>query len=120
MQQNLLPNEDFCCPFKHRIILLPIHQDQYVDTNKPKIHYLARKQGGHQTLYGFYNLRNFSIAQFDYLISESGRKGVWSVFMKILIKSALIVTLFKLIGIVGCVSVLLLLMPTAGSSLNCS
>lgn len=40
--------------------------------------------------------------------------------MKILIKSALIVTLFKLIGIVGCVSVLLLLVPTAESSLNCS
>lgn len=46
MQQNLLANEDFCCPFKHRIILLPIHQDQHFDTNKPKIHYLARKQGG--------------------------------------------------------------------------
>lgn len=63
---------------------------------------------------------NFSITQFDYLISESGRKGFWSVLMKNLIKSALIVTLFKLIGIVGCVSVLLLLVPTAGSSLHSS
>lgn len=58
---------------------------------------------------------NFSIAQFGYLVSESGRKGRWSVFMQILRKSTLIVTLFQLIGIVGCVSGLLLPVLTAGS-----
>lgn len=47
-------------------------------------------------------------------------KGIWNVFMKILIKSALIVTLFKLIGVVGCVTVLLLLVPIAGSLLHSS
>jgi len=76
VQQKLLPNEDFLCPFKHRIILLPIHQDHYFDINKLKNHYLARKQKGHQTLYRFYNLRIISIAQFYYLLSESGRKGI--------------------------------------------
>lgn len=42
------------------------------------------------------------MVQFEYLISESGKKVILSVFMKILIKSAPVVTLFKLIGIEAC------------------